>query len=267
MLPVLPLPKEWENFGEIPIGSSYPPFPPPPLTEKTFDTSTIQFTGRPPTYKSEDLQWQSEEEKDLPQKEEKQYSPPSSKIYQTKNVAYYKFYKVRPVHKYLNDNIYLAGGSLRTVLKCSSEEVNDFDLFFKSLDEVGPLYDRLIKDGWVCSYACPDGFLYSLKHGKHKIQLICEVEYPTVENLLNSFDISACIFAYHKGIFYFAREAVRSVFAKKLRVNRVSYPVATLKRLVKYANKGYSLGESAEDFCRLVSQGNIDSWDFRHYID
>lgn len=236
-----PFPKEWEILEEDPIQAA---------DER----------------EAADNEW-VEESTPKKDKVEKVYSPPSSKIYSTTNISYHKFHKVRPVYKYLNSNIYLAGGSLRTVLKCAAEDVNDFDLFFKNLDEVQPLYDRLLKDEWVLTYSCPDGYLYSFKRGKHKIQLICEVEYDSPNVLLNSFDISSCLFCWHDGTFYFAREAVRSVFTKKLRINNVSFPVATLKRLVKYVNKGYSLGESAEDFCRLVSQGNIDSWDFRHYID
>lgn len=208
-------------------------------------------------------------EESSPKKEslEKVYSPPSSKIYSTNNIAYHKFHKVRPVYKYLNSNIYLAGGSLRTVLKCAAEDVCDFDLFFKSLGEVQPLRDKLEADGFEQTYECPDGFLYSYKRGKHKIQLICEVEYATPYVLLNSFDIAACIFCWHDGIFYYGREAVRSVFTKKLRVNNVSFPVATLKRLVKYANKGYNICSAAEDFCRQVSGKTFGDSDFRQYID
>jgi len=241
----LPSYKDWATIKED-------KFPPPPLAEKTWSAMVedpIQAAGE---REVADNEW-VEESTPKKDKVEKQYRPPSSKIYSAKNVSYHKFHKVRPVYKYLNDNIYLAGGSLRTVLKCSTEEVNDFDLFFKSLDEVQPLYDRLLKDGFELVYSCPDGFLYSFKRGKHKIQLICEVEYATPYVLLNSFDVSGCIFCWHMGSLYFSREAVRSVFIKNLRVNNVTFPVATLKRIVKYAQKGYSVSDAAEDFCRQVN--------------
>lgn len=223
----------------------------------------IQVTGE---REAADNEW-VEEFTPKKDKVEKVYSPPSSKIYFTSNISYHKFHKVRPVYKYLNSNIYLAGGSLRTVLKCAAEDVNDFDLFFKNLDEVQPLYDRLLKDGFELVYSCPDGYLYSFKRGKHKIQLICEVEYSSPHELLNSFDMSACYFCWHEGTLYFTREAVRSVFTKKLRINNVTFPVATLKRLVKYASKGYNIFMASEDFCRHMNNQTFSNDQFRHYID
>ena len=196
-----------------------------------------------------------------------EYRPPSSRIYSTSNIAAYKFHKLRPVLKYLNENIYLAGGSLRTILKCSGEQVSDFDFFFKKFDEVLPLRTRLEVDGWETSYECPEGKLYSYKKGRHKIQLICELEYDTAFTLLRTFDVSPCLFAYQMGVLYFSREAVRSVFQKKIRVNNVSFPVSTLKRIVKYINKGYSLSSGGEDFCRLVSGQIFQGDQWRHYID
>lgn len=252
-----------------PTDNSPPPIiidsfsPLPPKEWKILEEDPIQAIGE---REAADNEW-IEESTSKKDKVEKLYSPPSGKIYSTKNIAYHKFHKVRPVYKYLNQNIYLAGGSLRTVLKCSAEDVNDFDLFFKNLDEVQPLYDRLLKDEWVLTYSCPDGFLYSFKRGKHKIQLICEIEYADIFTLLNSFDVSACYFGWHERTFYFTREAVRSVFTKNLRVNNVSFPVASLKRLVKYAKKGYSISDAAEDFCRQVNTKTFDGTDWRRYID
>ncbi len=250
-MPPPSLPKEWESFGEIPVVSN----PKPAL-----------ITARPLT-KDDFGEMAAADMDNAPPKEEKQYLPPSSKIYKTSCILYTKFYKVRPVYKYLNNNIFLAGGSLRTVLKCSVEEVNDFDLFFKTLAEVQPLRDRLEKDGFEKYYECPDGFLYSYRKGKHKIQLICKIEYATPEILLQSFDVSPCLFAWHDKTLYFTREAVRSVFRKRLRVNNVTFPVATLKRLVKYAQKGYSVGMGAEDFCRQTNNKSFTGDQFRHYID
>lgn len=196
-----------------------------------------------------------------------EYRPPSSRIYSTNNIAPYKFHKLRPVLKYLNENIYLAGGSLRTLLKCSGEQVSDFDFFFKKFEEVLPLRTRLEVDGWENTYECPQGFLYTYKKGNHKLQLICETEYSSANLLVGSFDLSPCLFVYHDGVLTFVREAIRSVFRKRLRVNNVTFPVATMKRIIKYEKKGYSIGMGAEDFCRLVSNKTFSGNEWRQYID
>jgi hypothetical protein len=196
-----------------------------------------------------------------------EYRPPSSRIYSTKNIAAYKFHKLRPVFKYLNENIYLAGGSLRTLLKCSGEQVSDFDFFFKKFDEVSPLRTKLEVDGWETSYECPEGKLYTYKKGNHKLQLICETEYSSADLLVSSFDVSACMAALNDGVLTFTREFVRSVKIKQLRTCNVSFPVATIKRLIKYAQKGYNCSLAAEDFCRQISGKTFDGQYLRHYID
>ena len=196
-----------------------------------------------------------------------EYKPPSSRIYATSKVADYKFHKLRPVLKYLNPNIYLAGGSLRTLLKCSGEQVSDFDFFFKTFEEVQKLRDKLGEDQWEQTYECPLGFLYTYKKGRHKLQLICETEYSSANLLISSFDVSACMAAWHEGTLTFTREFVRSVKIKQLRTCNVLFPVATIKRLIKYAQKGYNCSLAAEDFCRQVSGKTFDGDQFRHYID
>lgn len=196
-----------------------------------------------------------------------EYKPPSSRIYTTNKVADYKFHKLRPVLKYLNPNIYLAGGSLRTLLKCSGEQVSDFDFFFKDFQEVQKLRDKLAEDQWEQTYECPLGFLYTYKKGRHKLQLICETEYSSANLLISSFDVSACMCCWHEGTLTFTREFVRSVKTKQLRTCNVSFPVATIKRLIKYAQKGYNCSVAAEDFCRQISGKTFDESFFRHYLD
>lgn len=196
-----------------------------------------------------------------------EYRPPSSRIYSTSNVSAYKFHKLRPILKYLNENIYLAGGSLRTILKCSGELVSDFDFFFKSFEEVQKLRDKLTADDWSQTYECPQGFLYTYKKGNHKLQLICETEYSSPNLLVSSFDVSACMCCWHCGVLTFTREFVRSVKTKNLRTCNVTFPVATIKRLIKYAQKGYNCSVAAEDFCRQISGKSFENDQFRHYID
>lgn len=218
-----------------------------------------------------DEEWDNVFPPETPNKEgiptQPEYHPPSSKIYSTSNVSVYKFYKLRRILKYLNENIYLAGGSLRTILKCSGEQVSDFDFFFKSFQEVSPLRKRLCDEGWEMVFECPDGFLYTYKSGNHKLQLICETEYTSATALISSFDVSACMAAWHNGVLTFTREFVRSVKTKNLRTCNVSFPVATIKRLIKYSQKGYNVSIAAEDFCRQISGKVFENDQFRHYID
>lgn len=50
---------------------------------------------------------------------------------------------------------------------------------------------------------------------------------------------------------------------------QLSYPVATLKRIVKYANKGYNISKVAQEFVRMVNNHNsqYSEEEMRGYID
>jgi hypothetical protein len=203
----------------------------------------------------------------IPIKTAPEYVPPSKRIYSTKNFRPDKLRQLRPVLKYLSPQIILAGGSLRTILNRAHEEVQDFDLFFTSFEAVGNLRERLVADGWTNTFSCPEEKLFSYKKGNHKLQLICETEYLGGGELISSFDVSAGCAALHEGTIFFTRQFVRSVWTKKLRMMNVSFPVATIKRLVKYAQKGYSIGLAAEDFMREIEGKTFNQDAFRHYID
>lgn len=232
----------------------------------SYITALPEYGAQPEEIKNLDLTSLLTESEGVPVETEGVWMPPSRKIY-CAAIKNYKLHKLRPILKYLNDNVYLAGGSLRTVLKCSAEDVSDFDLFFKSFEAVQPLRTRLEEEGWEKVFECPKGFLYTYKKNKHKVQLICETEYASIEELLNTFDVSACIAGYYDGLVHYSREFVRSVRTKKLRTCNVTFPVATLKRLIKYSAKGYFCGDAAEDFCREMNGKVFQELEFRHYID
>lgn len=102
---------------------------------------------------------------------------------------------------------------------------------------------------------------------QNKIQPICEREYFSPIELIESFDLTSCVSAYHEGTIFFTREFVRSAFKKQARIQNVSFPVATIKRIVKYAQKGYGVSKASEDFVRLTSGVSFQGDDFRHYLD
>lgn len=214
-----------------------------------------------------ELEFQNHLAETAPPKEPKQAPPLSHKIYSTKLIYNNKFQQIRPILPYLSDDVILGGGALRTLLTCAHEEVCDFDLFFTSFQGVFDLREKIKAAGYAEIFACPEEKLFTYKKGKHKIQLICEQEFSSPQELIESFDVSACGFSFHKGEFFFRRSSVRSVFNKKLRVHNVTFPVATIKRLVKYANKGYNINNAARDFVELMEGKLFSNEDLRVYID
>ncbi len=191
----------------------------------------------------------------------------SKKIYSTKYYYKNRLKQLRPILKYLGAEILLAGGSIRTVLECSNEEVSDYDFFFKTFEVAPKLREKLIQDGWENVFSCPEEKLFTYKKGKHKLQLICEFEYRDIEHLLGEFDLTGCCGGYHDGAIYFTRPFVRAVFSKKLRIQNVTYPVATIKRLIKYEKKGYNVTQAAIDLVNQIEGKTFDKDALRVYID
>lgn len=235
---------DWENFV---------PQPPQQIVERPKDLD-LQTLLRP-------------NPESVPAETPKVWTPPSKKVYSTKRFAAHKLRSLWPVFPYLDSNTILAGGSLRTILNCAAEKVSDFDLFFKSFQGAPALREKLSSAGWENVFSCPEEKLFTYKKGSHKLQLICETEFSSPAQLIESFDLTPCVSAYYDGEIFFTREFVRSVFKKRARIQNVSFPVASLKRIVKYAQKGYSISIAAEDFARLTNGISFDGSDFRHYLD
>lgn len=121
-------------------------------------------------------------------------------------------------------------------------------------------------------YTYPKGFLYTYKKksffGKLvKVQLIVERYYSSLEELINSFDIVACCAATDGNEIVYNDNFIQYVSNKIITINKLSYPVATLGRIVKYAKKGYFIsGNELENLLEAV-MSDPEKYDFRYYID
>lgn len=150
--------------------------------------------------------------------------------------------------------VYLAGGLLRTVRAGEelSPEKTDVDIFFS--------YYRALVDaksmlgngsGYNQVYQCPADKLASyLWEGaeKWKVQLISVEFYPSLIELVDSFDFTCTMFG-TDGVDYVEGEtSLEDATAKHLVWNRVTYPSSSLRRMMKYARKGYWMQEEDYNF-------------------
>lgn len=178
--------------------------------------------------------------------------------------------------------VWLAGGALRTLFK-NETKVDDYDLFFSDLRLVPWVKQELIKAGMELIFECPQGKLFTYKFPDKpiaqdefekgiKIQLICEREYLNPTDLILSFDFFACCAAFDGNHFYIHSKMVKDVKAKRLSLLNLAYPIATFKRIIKYAKKGYNTSKIAEDFVKLLIEDTIHGRvfspeDLRIYVD
>jgi hypothetical protein len=146
----------------------------------------------------------------------------------------------------LNDNVWLAGGAIRSAI--NDEPICDYDLFFRSTIDSFNTIIRLEELGAELVFKCPEGKLTTFKLNGMKIQCITEDYYPSMETLIDTFDITACRYVTDGKVILTYYSSVRDTLKKQINLHRVMYPVATMKRVAKYANKGYTLTSKASKF-------------------
>lgn len=143
------------------------------------------------------------------------------------------------------EGVYLAGGAVRSLFR-PREIIHDFDFFFIS-NEVYQFTKNYLKvRGAENTFACPQDKLNTyvlpkkfFSGGETKIQLIAPRFYTTPEQLIDSFDFTLCCFAIYKNIIYGSDTALADVKANALKINKITYPAATIKRIHKYITYGY----------------------------
>lgn len=147
---------------------------------------------------------------------------------------------------------YLAGGLLRTVRTGEelSPEKTDVDIFFSSFKALEVAKSMMVS-GYENVYQCPQGKLASYVWTgteKWKVQLISVEFYPSLVELVDSFDFTCTMFG-TDGVGYVEGEtSLEDATAKHLVWNRVTYPSSSLRRMMKYARKGYWMKEEDYNF-------------------
>lgn len=186
------------------------------------------------------------------------------------------------------EGVYLAGGSLRNLLG-GDDVIQDIDLFFRdavALTRAMSVMDQYMgsEDGcWYEAFRCPAGELITYKSSidvpdedktesdyknQKKVQFITKSFYESPEELINSFDFIPTCACLYKGILYTHPDWVKHVKKKTLGLHFVSYPVATLSRMMKYRSKGYLvIPETLLGLVEQINSGEFDGSQLALYVD
>lgn len=133
--------------------------------------------------------------------------------------------------------VYLAGGAIRS--EFDGTKVDDYDLFFASKLHFAEM-DAELTGKYPEKFRCPQGNLITYDVDGAKVQLIGKLYHNSPEALIRSFDFTASQFARDgSGRLFQGKQSAADAVAKILRLNALTYPVATLKRIGKYIAKGY----------------------------
>lgn len=172
-----------------------------------------------------------------------------------------------PFHDLDLQGVIPAGGCFRTLY--DKTEVADYDIFFKDLSEAPRVEKYYTDSGYSIAFRCPEGKLTTLKKDNlPKVQLITEHTYKTGEDLINTFDLTACMFALEDGFVLADFLGTKHAMKKEIHLNKVLYPAATMKRITKYIQKGYKLPSSTiELYISKIRNFTEEELNMRFYID
>jgi hypothetical protein len=185
-------------------------------------------------------------------------------------------YTAKPVK--LHGAVWLGGGALRRpILKQDTIGESDFDFFFETEAGYTSFLAFVVSLGFKVKKEMPSNITLTctIKGDKDLVaeivfQLIRIAYYPTAEELFQSFDFTLCQFAMELGTdtLLCGDTALYDVARKRIVLNKITYPVASMRRIIKYTNQGfYACGGFLKEFLQAIS-ANPQSLDNKtEYVD
>ncbi|NTE87248.1 hypothetical protein [Agrobacterium rubi] len=146
------------------------------------------------------------------------------------------------IHEALGGGAWLAGGAVRRTLIGQSLD-SDFDFFFKSAEALAE---------WESGLPSTLRLVRETEHHKHwrgtiagseipvDIQAIRFRFYETAEEVIRSFDYTITMFVLDDEDLVTTPYALWDLGRRKLALNKITYPVATMRRLLKYTKQGFT---------------------------
>lgn len=142
----------------------------------------------------------------------------------------------------VRQDAWCAGGAIRrTLIKHSLD--SDFDFFFRDAEHL---------EAWEKGLPKTLSLIRETEHHKHwkgaigdsalpvDIQAIRFRFYASAEDVIDSFDYTITQFALDKNELVTTPEALWDLGRKKLALHKVTYPVATMRRMLKYTQQGFT---------------------------
>lgn len=134
---------------------------------------------------------------------------------------------------------WIAGGSVRRLLNDECFSDGDIDVFFADATQQSLWVHEMEKSGATILYTCSENRSWEL-NGR-KVQEITIRNYKSLDDVLRSFDFTICQFGFDGTHILYPSIAMDHLRAKKLYLNKLTYAVNTVRRLVKYGKSGYEI--------------------------
>lgn len=175
----------------------------------------------------------------------------NKELQQIKQAAYHFFPK----------GAFVAGGALTSAF--TGAPINDVDIYFKSQEDFINAVEQAYDEGLWCVSATDRAVTFA--HGSSIIQLMHFDFFETPEAIFDAFDFTVAMAAYDidKEEFVFHQDFLKHASQRFLRFHSgTRYPYGSLLRVLKYQQRGYSIGKG--DLLRIglsLQKVSLNSWD------
>lgn len=137
---------------------------------------------------------------------------------------------------------WLAGGALRRTL-LRQEPDSDFDFFFRDAAQLREFGAHLVAMGLPQTRETEHHVQYRGRIGAVEqpvdIQCIRFAYYADAAAVIDSFDFTVCQFAFDGFTLTVGEYSLWDLGRKRLAVHKITYPVSSMRRVLKYARHGF----------------------------
>lgn len=163
---------------------------------------------------------------------------------------------------YPYEHAFVAGGALTSVF--TAQPVNDADIYFKSRAAFEKAVFQSYEEGFWCVDTSKRAVTFS-DNCTHIYHLMHFDFFPTAEDIFKAFDftINMAALDLDSNEFIFHDDFLKHCSQRFLRFNKgTRYPLASLTRVLKYQQRGYTIGKGDILKIALACRGvPIGSWD------
>lgn len=138
----------------------------------------------------------------------------------------------------VSGDCYLCSGAIRrTILKQPLED-GDFDFFFRNEESLKNFKGLIQNIESEKDNELNISLSVKINDKSYKVQLI-KLYNEKIEDLLASFDYTLCQTAFDGLNYYFGDFTIKDIIEKRIIVNKITYPISSMRRLFKYTKQGF----------------------------
>lgn len=143
---------------------------------------------------------------------------------------------------------WLCGGAVRAFIEGRDPD-SDYDFFFATSEAFVVAADAMRHAGWSAKRETAHNVTFVGRVEGSSLDIIVQLIktdfYPNIEAVLDSFDFTICQFGYDGADIVMGPYSAWDLSRKRIAVHRITYAASSVRRLLKYAAKGFTVCQGA----------------------